>query len=174
MKIKLVWFPFLLLMFLYLGGCATAAKPQAMVVQSPGIISTNENLIGKMHISGVTGGKKTNPMWTSKVDSLAFRQALEKSLKIAGYLSASENEAPYKVSANLKKLDQPLFGATFNVTSTVDYLISSPNGDRAIPITATGTAKVSDAWAGVSRLKIANERSIQENIKAFLQKLNSF
>ncbi len=36
---------------------------------------------------------------------------------------------------------------------------------------ATGTATTSDAFVAIERLRIANERSVKENIKEFLRQL---
>jgi hypothetical protein len=45
--------------------------------------------------------------------------------------------------------------------------------EKVFPIVATGTATTSDAFVAIARLKMANEKSIQENIKAFIQQLAS-
>jgi hypothetical protein len=74
----------------------------------------------------------------------------------------------------LRKSAQPLtftFGFTFDVVSTVLYTVTGDGKQSQIPVTATGTATTSDAFVGIERLRIANERSIQQNIKMFLQKL---
>ena len=39
---------------------------------------------------------------------------------------------------------------------------------KSVPITVTGSATTSDAFVAIERLRIANERSILENIKAFI------
>ncbi len=164
----------LLVALFHLGGCATGAKSQAMVVHPQAGVSSSDKLLGTMQVASVTGGKETNPMWASKVDNQEFRDALVKSLNIAGYLAPHGKEPVYQIYADLKTLDQPIIGLTFNVVSTVDYRVVSAEGEKTIPVTATGTAGVSDAWAGVARLRIANERSISENIKVFLQNLGAF
>lgn len=173
MKISPLKVTVLLIALFHLGGCATGAKSQAMVVQPQAGVSSSDKLLGTMRVVSVTGGKETNPMWASKVNNQEFREALEKSLNIAGYLAPHDKEPIYQIYANLKTLDQPIIGFTFDVVSTVDYRVVSPEGEKIIPVTATGTAGVSDAWAGIARLRIANERSISENIKEFLQRLRA-
>jgi hypothetical protein len=133
-------------------------------------LQASEKLKGQVYVRNVTGGKDTNPMWTSQVDSQSFKTALESSLASIGYKSSSA-DAKYKVDADLQDLNQPGFGLTFNVQSTVGYTVASDNGSNNVPITAVGTATPSDAFIGVERLKIANERSIKENIKAFISRL---
>ena len=53
------------------------------------------------------------------------------------------------------------------------YKVAGDGVEKVFPIVATGTATTSDAFVAIARLKIANEKSIQENIKAFIQQLAS-
>ncbi len=154
-------------------GCATPASQQAMTVgATDGIAAPSEKLKGQVFVRNVTGGKDTNPLWTSQVDSQSFKAAFEQSLAAIGYKSDSAS-AKYKVDAELQDLNQPGFGLTFNVQSTVAYTVSTDVTSSKVPITAVGTATPSDAFLGVERLKIANERSVKENIKAFINRLTS-
>jgi uncharacterized lipoprotein YajG len=154
-------------------GCATPASQQAMTVDTSEVaIQTSEKLKGQVYVRNVTGGKETNPLWTSQVDSQSFKVALEQSLAAIGYKS-DNSSAKYKVDANIQDLNQPGFGLTFNVQSTVAYTVATDTGTNNVPITATGTATPSDAFIAIERLKIANERSIKENIKAFITRLTN-
>lgn len=157
-----------------LGGCATSATSQAMTVQPQAAAVVNPKLKSAIRVSAVTGGKDTNPLWTSQVDNDGFKKALEDSLAIAGYLAAPNANAPYALTADLKELDQPLFGLTFDVKSSVVYKLSGNGAAKEMPVATTGTAGVSDAFVAIERLRLANERSIQENIKALLKELESF
>ena len=114
-----------------------------------------------MIVGNVTGGKETNPMWTSQVDAQSFKGALDKSVAMAGYKAVDAGVAKYRIDAHLNDLGQPMFGFTFDVVSTVLYTVTFDGKPNQFPITATGTATVSDAFAGVERLRIANERSMQ-------------
>ena len=154
-----------------LTGCAAPATSQAMTVQSGAVATASSALKGTVKVSEISGGKETNPMWTSQVDGPEFKKALSDSLNIAGYLAADPSAAKYDVKAKLLGLDQPMFGLTFDVKSSVEYQVSGAGVAKTIPISATGTATTSDAFAGVARLRIANERSILENIKAILTEL---
>lgn len=149
-------------------GCASPATQQAMLVDRSDITTKiSLNLKDSIYVQNIGGGKDTNPLWTSQVDSKTYKSALENSLTAVGYRSYDKN-AKYKVDAVLQELDQPLFGLTFDVKSTVAYAITTPDGLKNIPITAIGTATPSDAFIGIERLRIANERSIKENIKSFI------
>lgn len=155
--------------------CATPATYQAMTVQPDAQSKApNPKLKGQVELGTIGGGKDTNPLWTSQVDNENFTKALGDSLAISGYQPASGQPAKYRLSADLKELDQPLMGFTFDVKSSIVYTLEAADGSMAkqqIPVNATGTATVSDAFVAIERLRIANERSILENIKALLKRL---
>lgn len=159
---------------LNLVGCATSATPQAMTVKPGSTAAVNPKLKGAVKLGEVSGGKDTNPMWTSQVDNASFKKALEDSLAVSGYLANDPAKAKYAVSANLAALDQPLMGFTLDVKSNVAYQLTGSGVSRAYPVNATGSATVSDALAAVERLRISNERSILENIKEFINQLAKF
>lgn len=153
-------------------GCATPANQQAMSVTYGDAAKASEQLQGQFTVRQVSGGKDTNPLWTSQVDDASFRSALVQSLNVTGYGAGPAGGTKYMIDAELKELKQPLMGFTFDVVSTVNYTVEGGGNKKVIPITATGTATTSDAFVGIERLRMANERSIKENIKAFLKALS--
>ena len=172
------------LKFLYIGtaaavlvnlaGCATPATSQAMTVKPGTTASVNPKLKGAVKMADVTGGKETSPLWASQVDNASFKKALQDSLAISGYLAADAGQAKYSVSADLMELDQPLIGFALDVKSNVNYKLNGPSGARTYLVKATGTAKVSDGFIAAERLRIANERSVLENIQQFINELSKF
>lgn len=155
-----------------LAGCASPATQQSMSITAKDIASTvNPGLKGQMAVRLVTGGKDTNPLWMSQVDTQGFKGALDKSIAVAGYKANDGSSGKYSIDANLQNLEQPVFGFTFDVVSTVLYSVTGNGKQRQFPITATGSASTSDAFVGMERMRMANERSIKENIKLFLQRL---
>lgn len=155
-------------------GCATSANHQAMTVMpSPGI-QQNTKLKGVVAVRNVGGGKETNPLWTSQVDNQGFKKALENSLAAFGYLAVTPDKATHIVDADLNALSQPFAGLDMNVSSTVTYRVTSLGVAKQYPISVSAVATFSDSALGYERLRIANERSINENIKQFLKELSSF
>ncbi|MEN9904733.1 MAG: hypothetical protein RLZZ555_1298 [Pseudomonadota bacterium] len=155
-----------------LQGCATPATQQAMSIAYGDVAAaTQAELKGAFVVRNVTGGKATNPLWTSQVDNASFQQALSQSLAVAGYGAAPGQGGRYQIDADLQQLKQPLFGLTFDVLSTVQYTVEGAGLRRQFPVSATGTATTSDAFVAIERLRIANERSVKENIKEFLRQL---
>jgi len=149
-----------------LAACATAAKPEAMVVVPAATAKPfPQALQHTMCVRNVTGGEKTNPLWTSKVDNPGFQTALTSSLNGAGLGAASGCSFP--VDVNLLGLSQPFAGFDMTVTSHVNYKVYDPSGKPVVLATVDTpyTANFSDAFAAVERLRLANEGSIRTNIK---------
>jgi hypothetical protein len=170
---KKIVFPLFILALL--SGCAAAPANKAAMTIKPELASAlvKEEQKGKFTVNTVSGGKATNPFWTSQVSNENFEAALKDSLVISGLSSQDASSSKYKIDAVLVSLKQPMIGLTFDVVSTVNYRVYDDAFEKIFPITATGTATTSDAFVAITRLKIANEKSIQENIMAFIKALSS-
>ncbi|MDH4391196.1 MAG: hypothetical protein QE285_07200 [Aquabacterium sp.] len=156
-----------------LAGCATPAAVERMAVALP-ITQTNPVLKNGVGVADVTGGKETNPMWTSQVSSDGFRRALEQSLENAGMFSKIVAGSKYQLTADLTRLDQPMMGFDMTVTSTVRYSLIETQSRKDVysrVIQIGHTASVSDAFIGAERLKLASEGAIKANIQAFINDL---
>ena len=127
-----------------------------------------------MALVTVTGGESTNPMWTSEVGNAEFREALRQSLRANGLLGGEGQPATYGLSAELMEVSQPLFGFDLTVTSSVHYIVTEVASNAVAfdeTVTASHTSTVGDAFVAVERLRLANEGSIKENIRVFIDKL---
>ena len=152
-------------------GCATSANYTGMMVTPSPAVQENPKLKGKVSIGIIGGGKETNPLWTSQVDNFGFKKALEASLASYGYLATSPENAVYRIDANLLDLSQPLLGLDLNVKSSVYYKVTYSGVTKQYSLLANGVATFSDAVLAYERLRIANEKAIQENIKQFMKEL---
>ena len=162
MRIK---YAFFLVLIVMLVGCATPANKQAMTISKfEGGVIVNPGLKGKFYVRNVNGGKDTNPLWTSQVGTADFKSALEQSLDEVGYKADKETNATYLIDAELKELDQPLFGLTFDVHSNVFYVIDGNGTKKSIPIAATGQAKVNDAFIAIERLPLLQEQEVDKQL----------
>jgi len=164
-----------LVVVLFLSGCAEPARVGNMIVPLQGApVDADAPLYQSVVIDNVYGGQKTNPLWTSQVDNLAFKDALGGSLRARRIGVENPSNARYALIANLQLMDQPLFGASFTVTSTVQYNLTRLS-DRAQvldeTVVAPYTAAFGDSLLGVERLRLANEGSIRENISRFIRLL---
>ena len=155
-----------------LGGCATAAKPEAMIVNTQASDKPFPQLMmHAMCVRTVSGGEKTNPLWVSKVDNDGFRSALGSSLASAG-LNAADG-CPYPIDVNLLGLSQPSIGFDMTVTAHVNYKVYDSKAQPVLleTIDSPFTATMKDAFVGVERLRLANEGAIRTSIQTFFDKL---
>ncbi len=165
---------------LVLAGCAAPARVEQMQVDTSLALRTTlatSALKGNIAVKDVTGGRDTNPMWVSNVSSSDFERALEASLRDAGLLSGGKPLGQYQLVAHLLKLDQPFAGASMTVTSTVQYTLIDRASNKDVlsrTVTAPYTAAWNAAFAGVERLKLANEGSMRENIRQLIDLLVAF
>lgn len=160
-----------------LGACAQPARVTQMTVPDnvlAPVVAANPELLNSVAVVAVSGGKETNPLWTSQVNDPEFREALERSLEFSGVLAPAPDKAAYAVSVQLMELKQPLMGFDLTVTSTVDYRVTERAGGGELlreSVMLPYTADFSSSLIAVERLRLANEGAIRENIRKFLARL---
>ena len=157
-----------------LAACASPSRPEFMALPTTAGLTAAPGDVGYHAVTtvNVSGGTETNPLWTAQVSNEDFKTALETSLAAAGYVGTEGR--PLVVTASLINLNQPLVGIDLAVTSQVRYTVTR-DGQIIFDdtVSATGVGTMSDAFAAVERLRIANEKAIKENIKAFLTRFRA-
>jgi hypothetical protein len=160
-----------------LSACAEGARPDSMALTTaPGVtaVAATDPGYKAFRVAHVDGGGKTNPLWESSVSSEDFQKALESSLRATGLLADDPAAAKNEITANLQDLKRPIVGLDMTVTSKVHYSAKVAGDQKVIfddVVAASGTAKFGDALIAVQRLQLANEASMKENIKAFIERL---
>ena len=89
-------------------------------------------------------------------------------------LAQNRQAGKYTVTADLVKIDQPLFGASMTVTASVKYtLVERDSGNSVYLSTLTTplTAAWNSSFVGAERVRLANEGAIQANIKKLIDGL---
>jgi hypothetical protein len=155
----------------YLFGCASGAKMENMVYQGDQK-NYPEEIQKNVALGEVSGGKKTNPAWTSEIDNEAFSGAVRNSLESQGLYSDS---GKYRLKVEMLKVDQPLFGIDLKVTTHVQYTLTNVESGKVVideTVITPHTAGFGDAMAAVKRLRLANEGSAQKNIEGLLNLLS--
>ena len=164
----------LLLGAVLLAGCASPAQPEKMMVNT--VVHT-----GAPHSAvsvQVTGGHETNPMWASQIAGKDFQTALVESLRKSGIFESVGVgvNAPYKLNVRLDSLEQPLFGFDITVSLRTDWSLSKSQDDSVLwqqPEYSSYKATVGDAFAGIKRLRLANEGAARKNIEQGLTQLSN-
>ncbi len=130
-------------------------------------------LAGAVKVASVTGDRTSNPAWKSDMKASEVKSSLEDALAQQGMLAASRET--FQLAVALVELKEPpLGGLTMKVNTTITYTITSSG--RLISeetINASGEAGVEDSLLGFERLKLAKERSVDQNIKIYVDLLES-
>ena len=148
-----------------LAGCATGAKPEAMVAEKVAVAHPSSSDVSIV----VSGGKATSSAGASQISDDAFAQALTDSITKSGLFRAvTASGGRYKLTAFIGKVDQPMMGFSMTVKMEVSYTLVDTEANKAIwskNIPSEYTAKASAAFAGVERLRLANEGAAKANIQ---------
>lgn len=142
-----------------------------MVYNSSNRLSYDQAIQNEIALQEASGGKKTNPLWTSEISTEAFATAVKNSLQAEGLYAENGR---YHLTVNMQKTEQPMFGLDLQVTTHVNYILTDSTDNSVVldeTIVASHTATVGDAFVAVKRLRLANEGSGRENIKGLLEKL---
>jgi hypothetical protein len=149
---------------------AACATPAAMTVDNGAVISAGPKYRNAMAIRSVTGGQVMNALTIMGVANEPFQAALEGSLAANGFLARSGTPKFY-IDVRIVNLDQPIIGLDLDVTANVSYEVSGAGITLTYPVRTTARATFSDSPIAVDRMRIAHERTMQENIRQFLQAL---
>jgi hypothetical protein len=154
-----------------IGGCASGSKPDAMVAQIVAPVHKNDADVS----IAVSGGKETSKMGASQISDDAFAQALRDSIEKAGLFSkVGADGARYRLTGFIGKVDQPMFGFSFTVKMEVSYALKDTKSGSTVwtkDINSEYTATAGQAFAGVERLRLANEGAARENIRQALTEM---
>lgn len=151
-------------------GLAACATQQAMTVDNGATVTSIPKYRNAMAVRSATGGRVMNAATVMGVQNEPFKAALESSLAANGYLAKS-GPPKFYVDAEILNLDQPVIGLDLDVTADVSYKISGAGAAATYPIKTTARATFSDSPIAIDRMRIANERVMQQNIRQFLQAL---
>lgn len=158
---------------LALAGCASAPLPASMAAATPNAAAARAP--GAVSVS-VSGGHDSTGLDAPNVGDADFKAAVEQSLARAGLFErvGGEAAARYALAARVVRLEKPLGGFTMTVTFEVAWSLVDRQGERTLlrmPIVSTGSASLSDAFAGATRIRLAVEAAARANIEQLLQAL---
>lgn len=168
---KLKYLVLIVFVSVFFSRCASSASIEGMTVKD---YKMEKQIGDKVFIKSVSGGKKTNPLWVSKISNENFEEAFKKSVLESNVFSkiSSIMDDDWLLEIHIISLDQPFIGVTFTVKTTIEYKLYYKN--RLVfsrNVNQSGSATMSDAFVGTKRLRLANEISARNNIKELLQSL---
>jgi len=144
-----------------------------VAAQPAAAIAPNSTLRGSIWLADVRGGQAANAVIRSDVGNAELQEALIESLRANHLLADRPDDARYSLSAELTDLDQPDSGTALTVTSKIRYELRAQRSNRPIlkmTVSAPYTAKMSDSVIVFERMRLANEGSIRENIRVFVDR----
>ena len=164
---------FLVFIAAFAGGCASGAMSRNMVPKDLTVANHHPYSV----MVKVEGGRETSAASPSQISSPEFQSAIVESLMTHGVFKTvlTEGNTDYKLEVAILDLRQPLLG--FNMTVTIETawkLTNLRDGGTVMSenLTNSYTATVGDAFAGVKRLRLANEGAARENIRDALKKIS--
>ncbi|MBI1313563.1 hypothetical protein GC176_19910 [bacterium] len=163
-----------LLLIASLTGCATQAQYTAMVPSNVQLVNHHADTVA----TSVSGGEKTNPLWTSEISSEGYRQALDQTLRESELFSGVSQGAgsDYQLTVRLNKAKQPMVGLGMTVRLSADWLLTRAADGQTVwqeTVDSEYTAKFTEHVIGYERLRKANEGAVRENIRIGLERLSA-
>jgi hypothetical protein len=154
-------------------GCAAPTQTSAMVgVPQLGSVHQSPSSLAV----SVMGGRETSAVGASQISNQDFAQALKDSIGAAGLFSkiGAVDGSRYQLNAFISRLNQPMMGFSMTVTMEVSYTLVDSQAKKTIweqSITSEHTASAGEAFAGVTRLRLATEGAARQNIESLIREL---
>ena len=166
MNLKALSLLFLAATSLILGGCATPAQSNAMVATPTGSVSKHSESVSL----NVTGGSETSATGASQISNQDFASALGQSIQQSGLFSkiiTPGQPGDYHLEVAIVRLQQPMMGFSMTATMETNWALTRESDHSVLwrkAITTSHTAKAGEAFAGVTRLRLATEGAARDNI----------
>jgi hypothetical protein len=156
-----------------LGGCATATTSTGMVPTSYEVARTHPQTVSV----NVTGGQETGSMGKPQISNATFQQALVESITKSQTFSRVVEGASgdYVLTVVLFSMDQPTMGFDLTVKMEAGWTLKRADTGVTVwqeAIRSVYTATTSDAFAAVTRLRLATEGAARNNIAEGLSKIS--
>lgn len=155
-----------------LTGCATAANSDAMVAAPATAVHKSSSDVSV----AVSGGKETSSMGASQISNDNFAQALRDSIEKSGLFTKVADTGHYKLTAFIGRVDQPTLGFSMTVKMEVSYTLVDTSSGKTLwtkTVASEHTAKAGEAFAGIKRLRLANEGAARDNIEQALADIST-
>lgn len=146
-------------------GCSSPAKREAMTPQA---LTTSKHHPYSLSVQ-VRGGSDTGAMDSSNISDADLKAAIEDAVVQNKLFKSIVQGAggEYELSVTVTSLSKPLFGTTFTVQMETGWSLSRAS-DRSVvmrkAVKSSGTATMGDAFAAVTRLRLAVEAAARDNI----------
>jgi hypothetical protein len=150
---------------LALTGCSTPATREAM---KPQTVVAGKTHPYSVHVQ-VSGGSETSAISGTNVSDADLKAAIEDAVRQNKvFKTVIQNAgADYELSVRVIRLSKPLFGTTFTVDMETAWSLVRVSDKSVVlrqSVKSSGTATMSDAFVGATRLRLAVENAAREGI----------
>jgi hypothetical protein len=161
---------------LTVAGCA---QPSMYVARPPDLVGLDlsrgpaPSFRNAISVGGVTLGEDTANPWRSTVAPADIQQQLALTLQRAG-LGAPPGGGRYRLDAVLLTLQRPYAGFAMTVSAQIAYRLTDVATGTVVynqVLTTLGTASLDDAVFNETRLRVADERAVRNNLRALIGEL---
>ena len=156
----------------YMAGCASPASNQALIVDDTSFSITHPYSVSV----SAAGGGETGAMDYTNISNEDLASAIEESIIKSGLFSkvVQGDGADYKLSVYLVSMSKPVFGFSFTIDMEMAWsLVETKTGNAVLreSIKSSHTATAGEAFAAVTRIRIAVEGAAEDNIRQGLRKM---
>lgn len=159
---------------LVLAGCASPASREGMALQSP--------VFGKQFPYSVrvqtSGGSETSALDTINISDSDLKAAIEDAVvqsKLFKSVVQGKDGSDYELNVRVIYFSKPIFGGTLTVEFETAWSLIKV-GDRSVvmrkSVKSSGTVTMSEAFAFVTRARLAVEAAARENIRQGLMAIS--
>lgn len=165
----------LFLLLPLLAACAEPAQVTGMTGRdlASASVTADPTVNGTVTVGNVIGGRETNVLYRPGVDDVAFKEALEQSLRENGLLNGDPAASRFTIEANVYEVRQPWvhLGLSHDAEAIVQYRVYQ-TADSSLwfsqDVFSTGSASFGDAVLGIDQRRIAIEKAMASNIDQFI------
>lgn len=159
---------------LALGGCAAPVTHEALVPVKMEVAKRHDKSVAV--VAG--GGSETSAAGKSQVSDAELQKAVAEAISQTKTFSkvVDGKNGDYILTVSIFNLTQPSFGFSFTVTAEMGWTLTRADTGAKVwqeSIKSEHTASATDAFAGVTRLKMATEGAIRNNVQQGLTKLSA-
>jgi hypothetical protein len=159
---------------LTLGGCAAPVTHEALV---PAVLELPKHHPQTVAVTA-SGGSETSAAGKSQVSDVELQKAVAQAIAQTKTFSqvVEGKNGDYTLSVNVFNVAQPSFGFSFTVGVEMGWTLTRNSNGQNVwqeSIKSEHTTGAAEAFAGVTRLRMATEGAIRDNIKLGLTKLSA-
>jgi len=156
-----------------LAGCAAPAHKENMT-------ATPAVAVKKLPYSvsvDTRGGAETGAMDSSNVSNADLKAAIESSIAKSNLFKSvvQGKNGDYELTVTVTQLSKPMFGGAFTVTMETGWSLIKASDKSVVlrkAIRSSHTAELSDSLVGVTRLRLAVEGAVRNNISQGMQEIS--